>query len=64
LMDLVLPHGFREYFSDILLVAQPDIGHGIHRSVLNAISACDFGPSFTAEWQRRMDYYRDYWKLS
>ena len=62
LMDLVLPYRFRDYFTDIPLLQKPGIGHCIHRSVLAAISACDFGPAFTAEWQARMDYSQNYWE--
>jgi len=64
LMDLMLPYRFKSYFGSIPILQKRGIGGSIHGSVLDAISACDFGPAFTAEWQRRMDYYREYWKTS
>jgi len=62
LMDLVMPHKFRSYFTSIPFLRYAGIGYGIHESTWEAMSACDFGPSFKAEWQQRMDYYHDWWE--
>ena len=62
LMDLVLPHGFKEWPDDIPLLRCAGIGDSTHQAMVDALSACNLGPSFQADWRQRMDCYRRYWE--